>query len=83
VPQADPLHPVPERLQVTAVFVELATVAVNCCFAPTSSSTAVGDMVIPSGGTIVTVAVADLEVSATEVAVTEILAGFGTAEGAV
>jgi hypothetical protein len=29
VPQAVPLHPVPERLQVTPLFVELRTVAIN------------------------------------------------------
>jgi hypothetical protein len=30
-PQAVPLQPVPEMLQVTAVLVEPVTVAVNCC----------------------------------------------------
>lgn len=34
VPQEAPLHPVPEMLQLTAVFVLPVTVAVNCCFAP-------------------------------------------------
>ncbi len=31
VPHVAPVHPGPETLHVTAVFVEFATVAVNCC----------------------------------------------------
>lgn len=34
VPQAEPLHPVPDSFQVTAEFVVPLTVAENCCCAP-------------------------------------------------
>ncbi len=34
VPHAAPVHPVPDRVQVTAVLDALVTVAVNCCVPP-------------------------------------------------
>lgn len=83
VPHADPLQPEPETVQVTAVFVVFATVAVNCWWAPVTTSTIAGTMVTATGGRTVTVAVADLVGSATEVAVTETWGGDGTDDGAV
>lgn len=68
-PQADPLQPEPARLQVTAVFVVLLTIAVNCWCPPVSSCAVVGEMLTVTGATTVTVAVADFVESATEVAV--------------
>jgi len=83
VPQAAPLQPVPERLQVTAVLLVPVTVAVNCCCAPTVTFTAVGDTDTATGGKTVTVALADFVESACEVAVTVTVAGLGTFAGAV
>ena len=37
VPQMAPLHPAPERLHVTVVFVAPLTVAENCCCAPVAT----------------------------------------------
>jgi len=55
--------------QVTAVLLLPVTVAVNCCVAPVISEAVVGEMVTATAVT-VTVAEADLVVSATLVAVT-------------
>ena len=59
--------------QVTAVFVEPVTVAVNCCVAPVSSAAETGEMdtAITGGVVTVTVAEADLVLLAWLVAVTE------------
>jgi len=83
VPHAEPVQPVPARDHVTAVLVAFVTVAVNCCVPPISSVTLVGEIATATGGATVTVAVADLVVSATEVAVTVTCAGVGTLAGAV
>jgi len=55
--------------QVTAVLLLPVTVAVNCCVAPVISEAVVGEMATETAVT-VTVAEADLVVSATLVAVT-------------
>ena len=83
VPHELPLQPVPARLHETEVFDVPATVAVNCCWPPMSTCAVTGETLTEIGGSIVTVAEADLVGSATEVAVTVTSAGLGTAEGAV
>jgi hypothetical protein len=82
VPQADPVQPAPDRLQVTAVLVVPETVAVNCWCAPVTTLAVAGDTETLTG-MIVTVAVADLLESACEVAVTLTVDGLGTVVGAV
>ena len=82
-PQVAPAQPVPETLQFTAVFVVPVTVAVNCCLLPVSKLGANGETETAIGSTTVTVAEADLLVSACEVAVTLTVAGVGTEPGAV
>jgi hypothetical protein len=59
--------------QVTAVFVEPVTVAVNCCVAPVSRAAETGEMDTATTGGVVTVTVAeaDLVLLAWLVAVTE------------
>ena len=59
--------------QVTAVFVEPVTVAVNCCVPPVSSTAETGEMDTATTGGVVTVTVAeaDLVLLAWLVAVTE------------
>jgi uncharacterized spore protein YtfJ len=83
VPHAVPVQPLPLMLQVTAEFVVLATVAVNCRWLPVTTVAVVGEIVTATGATIVTEAVADFVGSATEVALTDTCAGLGTAAGAV
>jgi hypothetical protein len=56
--------------------------AVNCWCPPVVTVAVSGERVTTIGGIIVTVAVLDLVASATEVAVTKICAGLGTAAGA-
>ena len=73
----------PMMLQVTAVFVVLATVAVNCCVAPARTCAVGGVTDTAMAARTVTVAVLDFVGSATEVAVTKTWAGLGAAEGAV
>jgi hypothetical protein len=68
VPQALPEQPLPATLQVTAVFVVLITAVINCWVFPATTCAAVGETVIATGGRMVTVADAVLELSATEVA---------------
>ena len=58
-------------LQDTAVFVALATVAVNCCWPPVTTFTVVGEMLTATGRITVIEEVADFVGSATEVAVTD------------
>ena len=82
-PQAAPAQPVPEILQFTAVFVVPVTVAVNCCLAPGTTLATDGETETATGSTTVTMAEADLVVSACEVAVTLTVAGVGTEVGAV
>ena len=56
--------------QVTAVLLEPATVALNCCVPPVRIEDEVGEIVIETGTLTVTAAEADLLVSAILVAVT-------------
>ncbi len=56
--------------QVTAVLLEPLTLAVNCCVPPASSEAEVGEIVTATGALTVTVAEADLLVSAALVEVT-------------
>jgi len=83
LPHADPLQP--ERLHVTAVFVTPVTLAVNCCWPPMETWLLAGETVTVTAvaASITTLAEADLEVSATDVAVTLARAGVGTVAGAV
>ena len=60
----------PVALHVTLVLVVPVTVAVNCCVPPVASDAEVGLIVTATGTVTVTVAEADLVVSATLVAVT-------------
>ena len=59
----------PAAVQVTAVLLLPVTVAVNCCVAPVISDAVVGEMETETAVT-VTIAAADLVVSATLVALT-------------
>ena len=83
VPQAAPEQPLPETLHVTVVLLVPVTVAVNGCWAPATTCTDVGEIVTATGGMTVTVALADLVVSATEVAFTVTRGGLGMVAGAV
>jgi hypothetical protein len=83
VPHADPTQPVPLTLQVTPVTSVLITLAVNCWLAPASSCTEAGEMLTPICSTMITVAVLDFVVSATDVAVTFRNDGLGSDAGAV
>lgn len=69
--------------QVTEVLAVFSTVAVNCCVAPAGTVTAVGATEIVMISVIVTVAEADLLVSACETALTVTEFGSGTVAGAV
>jgi hypothetical protein len=60
----------------------LVTVAVNCCVPPCPSDAVVGERETDTG-LMVTVAEADLVVSATEVALTVAVVVFATVAGAV
>ena len=82
-PQLEPLHPVPEMLHDTVVFELPVTCTENCWEAEGRSFAEVGEIVILTPGTMVTVALADLAGSTTDVAVTDKNAGFGATEGAV
>jgi hypothetical protein len=82
-PQVLPEQPLPLTLQVTEVSVVFVTVAVNCCVLPATTSANFGEIVTATGGRTVTVANADLVLSATEVTTTVTCAGLGTAAGAV
>jgi hypothetical protein len=83
VPQALPVQPAPLMLQVTAVLEVPATVAVNCCSVPTTTSVEAGETLTEIAGKMVTAAVPDLVESAADVAFTVIPAGVGTLAGAV
>jgi len=86
VPQ-DPLtQPMPEMLQVTAVFFVPVTLAMNCCCAPVDTVGPLGDTVTlinGGGGVMVTVAEPDTCELVSNVAVTATVAGFGTEGGAL
>ena len=84
-PQAEPLHPEPESVQVTAVLDAPVTVAANCCVSPVTTTAVAG--VIPTeiacGAPTVTVALADCVKSASDVAFTVTVGGEGIVAGAV
>lgn len=83
-PQVLSAQPGPLRLQVTAVFVDPVTFAVNCCCAFTPTDTDPGE--IPTDTlplVMVTVAEPLIEASESEVAVTVTTLGLGVAAGAV
>ncbi len=82
-PQLEPVQPVPETPHDTEVLALPATCAENCTEAAGASLDEVGEIVILTAGTTVTVAAADLVESATDVAITEKNGGFGGARGAV
>ena len=83
VPQDEPLHPTPLKLQVTAVFEIPVTFAVKSCVPEVGTETFVGLMLnkTASAATIATLAEADLVGSATLVAVTVTVPDEGTLEG--
>jgi hypothetical protein len=83
VPHADPVHADPDTLQVTLLSIAFWTVAVNCWVAPISTGWLRGETVTTTAARIVIVALADLEVSAADVAVTVMVALLGTLMGAV
>ena len=83
VPHAAPAHPVPLTLHVTAVFVVFVTVAVYCFCNPAFTVAEAGDTLTATGKATVTTADADLDGSATDVAITVTCAGFGRPGGAV
>jgi hypothetical protein len=82
-PQLEPLHPAPEMLHDTVLFELPVTSTENCWEAEGRSFAEVGEIVILTPGTMVTVALADLVGSATDVAVTNKNEGFGGTAGAV
>jgi hypothetical protein len=75
VPQVAPLQPVPDTVQVTAVFEVPVTEAANCCVDPAASDVLGGETVTTTVGTMVTLADADLVGSATLVTMTLTAAG--------
>jgi hypothetical protein len=83
VPQPEPAHPVPLTLQLTAVLVVPVTVAENCRVCPSVNCAVIGEIVTPICCVISRLAVPDLVVSATEVAVTVTKLGLGASDGAV
>ncbi len=85
VPQAEPEHPAPDTLQVTAVFVFPVTVAENCCCCPVPTWAEAGDTETETPGKdwMTTDAEADFVESATDVAVTVASPGVGIVAGAV
>jgi hypothetical protein len=83
VPQLEPLQPPPETLHETVVFALPVTAAENCRVAEGPSFAEVGEIAMLTWGTTVTAALADLDESATDVAVSEKNAGFGGTAGAV
>ncbi|MGA7767407.1 MAG: hypothetical protein WCA27_14435 [Candidatus Sulfotelmatobacter sp.] len=82
-PQLEPVQPLPETLHDTDVFELPVTWSENFREAEGATLAEVGEMVTVTTGTIVTVALADLVGSATDVAVTEKNGGFGGTAGAV
>ena len=83
VPQLAPEQPDPTTLQSTPVIVVPVTFAVNCSVRPIGTCAEAGERLTSIGATIVIVARLDFVGSATEVAFTKTMAGFGTMEGAV
>ena len=85
VPQAEPAHPVPETIQVTAVLEVPDTDAINCCVFPVTTTAVEGEIPTDMAGGVpmATVALADCVRSASDVAVTVTVAGEGIVSGAV
>jgi hypothetical protein len=82
-PHSDPVPPEPETLQVTLLSTAFWRVAVNCLVPPAATRESEGETVTTTAARMVIVALADLEVSAAEVALTVTVAGVGTLPGAV
>lgn len=82
-PQLEPVQPVPEMPQDTEAFALPVTCAENCTEPDGASLAEVGEIVILTAGTTVTVALADLLESAADVAISEKNGGLGGAGGAV
>jgi len=84
-PQAEPLQPVPLKLQVTAGFDVPGIVAVKACIPAAGTEMLVGLMLsgVPPAATTVTLAEADFVGSATLVAVTLTVTGEGALDGEV
>jgi hypothetical protein len=83
LPQADPLHPLPEILQTNRADEFPLAEAVNCNWDPGFSCAEDGDTLTEEPATSVTMAVAEAAGSLTPVAFTVTLAGFGRLAGAV
>ena len=88
VPQAAPLHPAPESVQVTPLFCgSFCTVALKVCVCPVWIDMLVAGETLTFTGTggavIVIVATALFVVSVTDVAVSVTVPGLGTVAGAV
>jgi hypothetical protein len=83
LPQADPLHPLPDRLQITTALELPLTLAVNCNWALGFSWAEGGDTVTEAGAPSVTAAEAVADGSAIAVAFTATLGGVGRVAGAV
>src|SRR5271154_2980001 len=83
VPHSVPEQPGPVTLHVTAAFWVPETAARNCWVPSTATRVLAGVTLIASGRIIVTDAVPDFVLSASDVAVNVTCAGFGTTSGAV
>jgi hypothetical protein len=85
VPQAPPVHPLPESIQVTDRLGLAAefTVAVNCREVPSSTVIAMGEMEREMSLVILTIEAEVLELSAVLVACTETESGAGRFAGAM
>src|SRR5216683_873311 len=83
LPQADPLHPLPDRLQITTALELPLTLAVNCNWALGFSWAEGGNTLTEAAATSVTAAEAVADGSATAVAFTATLGGAGRVAGPV
>ena len=83
LPQPDPLHPLPDTLQITSPPELPLMTAPNCNWVPGFSWLEAGDTLIEAAAKSVTVDDAEADGSAMAVAFTITLAGFGTVTGAV
>lgn len=83
LPHADPLHPLPEMLQINRGLEFPASEAVNCNWAPGFTCAADGDTLTEAAATNVTTAEAETVGAAIAVAFTTTLAGTGKVAGAV
>ena len=83
LPQADPLHPLPDMLQIIRALELPLTLAVNCNWALGFSWAEDGDTLTEAAATSATAAEAEAEGSAIAVAFTATLGGVGRVAGAV